>query len=153
MPSEREAMLERMRRQPDRLARLIEGKPDEVLRRPGAGGEWGAIEHLAHLRDFDEVTLDRLDQILNEVEPELEMFDTEVRAIEQDYHAQDPHRMLEEFRELRNTLVHRLEALSEEEWQRTADHPELGRVMLESLIQRLDAHDQSHFQTLRDDVL
>jgi hypothetical protein len=150
---EREERLERMRRLPERLTRLVEGKSDQELCRAGAGGQWGAVEHLAHLRDFDEVTLDRVQQIIDGTEPELEIFDTDVRAIELDYHAQSPLRMLSEFRDLRDRLVDFLESLPEDAWSRTARHPTLGRVSLEDLIRRVDEHDSVHFTTLRDDIL
>ncbi|HVX30319.1 MAG TPA: DinB family protein [Nitrolancea sp.] len=150
MDQSRAEMLERMGRMPERVIRLIEQESLDDLLRAGPGGSWGAVEHVAHLRDFDEVSLDRIDQILNEDHPELDFFDTDLRAIENDYHAQNPFEAAEEFRRIRSELVNRLDGLSEADWQRTGHIAELGDITLESLIQQLDQHDELHFHALRD---
>ncbi len=150
MASDHKQMLERMGRLPERIQRLIEEESDEDLKRAGIGGAWGAVEHIAHLKDLDEVSLERVDLILQEDDPELEIFDTDVRAIEQDYHAEDARQTSVEFENLRETLVNRLDALDDDEWKRTARHPELGSITLESLVERLDEHDAQHFRALKD---
>jgi hypothetical protein len=153
MPSDHDQMLERMRRLPDRIQRLIADESDDDLKRAGIGGSWGAVEHIAHLKDFDDVSLDRVERILQDDDPELDIFDTDVRAIERDYHAEDPRQSAEEFDTLRSMLVNRLESLSEDDWQRTARHPELGSISIESLIQRLDEHDAQHYRALKDVIV
>lgn len=150
MPSDNKQILERMSRLPERILRLIADESDADLKRAGIGGSWGAVEHIAHLKDFDQVSLDRVEQILQEEDPELDIFDTDVRAIERDYHAEDPRQTAAEFETLRAMLVSRLEGLTEAEWQRTARHPELGAITLESLIQGLDEHDGQHLHALKD---
>lgn len=146
----REQMLERMGRLPERVIRLIEQESLNDLRRAGPSGSWGAVEHVAHLRDFDDVSLDRIDQILSEDDPELDLFDTDLRAIENDYHAQNPFETAEAFRAIRSELVNRLDGLSDDDWQRPAHISGLGDVTLETLIQQLDQHDEQHFHALRD---
>ena len=153
MASSREELVAHLRRLPDRIAKIIEGNSAEHLRRAGVGGEWGAVEHLAHLLDFDQVSLERVERILSEDEPEIEEFDTDVRAIELNYHAQDPFATLDKLRAARMRLVDRLAALPDEAWQRTAMHPEFGRITLEELVQRIDAHDAEHVHALKDLVL
>lgn len=153
MPSTREERLTRMRQLPERVARIVEPAPLEAVRRAGTNGAWGAIEILAHLRDWDEVYLERLRRILTEDRPTLETFDSDLWAIERDYHAQDPERVLASLRQLRKRLVDELEALPDESWQRTGQHPEAGDVTLGDLVRRIDEHDQQHLQDLRDLLL
>jgi hypothetical protein len=150
MNATREQMLERMGRLPERVIRLIEHESLDDLLRAGPGGSWGAVEHVAHLRDFDDVSLDRIDQILNEDDPELEFIDTDLRAIENDYHAQNPFATAEAFRGIRSELVNRLDGLSDADWQRPAHITGIGDVTLETLIEQLDQHDEQHFHALRD---
>ncbi len=150
MPADHKQMLERMGRLPERIQRLIADESDEDLKRAGIGGAWGAVEHIAHLKDLDEVSLDRVALMLQEDDPKLDIFDTDVRAIERDYHAEHPHKAAQEFENLREMLVNRLDGLEDAEWERTARHPELGSVTLESLIERLDEHDAQHFRALKD---
>ncbi len=150
MTTDHQQILERMSRVPERILRLIADESDEDLCRAGMGGSWGAVEHIAHLKDFDEVTLERVDLILTDDDPEIDDFDTDVRAIERDYHAENPHTSADEFESLRSLLVNRLDGLSADQWQRTARHPDLGSISLESLIRRLDEHDAQHFSALKD---
>ncbi len=153
MPSDRDQLLERMSRLPERIRRLIADMSDSDLKRAGIGGSWGAVEHIAHLKDLDDVTLDRVEQILQQDDPEIEIFDTDMRAIERDYHAEDPRQSIEEFHAVREMLLNRVDGLSDEEWQRTARHPSLGSITLESIIQRLDEHDDEHFRALKEVLL
>lgn len=145
-----EQLLERMERFPERVIRLIEDESLEDLLRAGAGGSWGAVEHIAHLKDFDDVSLERIDQILQNEEPELELFDTDVRSIELDYHAQNPFDTAQAFRVSRAKLVRRLAGLQPSDWSRTAIHPEVGRISLQQLVQHIDEHDVQHLETLRE---
>ncbi len=150
MAEAREQLLSRLRQFPDRLARLVEGRSVESLRRAGAGGAWGVVEHLCHLRDYDEVSLERVERMLVEDNPELELFDTDLMAIERDYHSQNPFDALAAFRRLRQRLVARLAQLTPEQWQRTARHPHLGEVNLDWLARYIDEHDQEHYQAIKD---
>lgn len=141
MPHNREALLDELRYFPDRVARIVEPLSEETLCRAGAGGEWGAVEILAFLHDWDEVTLERIQQILNEDNPVLETYD---------YHAQHPHQTLAEFRKLRAELVAALEVLSDDAWHRTARHPQAGEITLKDLIHQVAENDQAQMQALKD---
>lgn len=153
MPTEREQLLSRLRQFPERLSKIVSPLSDEALRRAGTNGEWGAVEILAHLRDTEEIYLVRIRRILTEDVPELETYDTDMWAIERDYHAQDPVQVLKKFRELRTRLVEWLGKLSDEQWQRRAHHPEAGDITLEQLIERIDRHDHHYLQALKDVLL
>ncbi len=151
--ADREELLDQLRRFPDRVANLVEDLSGEALRKAGCGGQWGAVEILAYLRDFDAETLQRLERILAENEPEISEFDPDLMAIERGYAREDPFEALAAFRELRHELVQRLNQLSEDQWQRAAQHPEFGQVTLAELIQRLAQYDQDAYQRLRDALL
>ncbi|HET9014302.1 MAG TPA: DinB family protein [Thermomicrobiaceae bacterium] len=153
MPPTREDRLSRMRQLPDRVARIIEPAPLEAIRRAGTDGAWGAIEILTHLRDWDEVNLDRVHRILTEDRPALEPVDADLWAIERDYHAQDPGRALASLRQLRKRLVDELERQPESSWERAALDPTSGQVTLDELVRGIDEHDQQHLQNLRDLLL
>ena len=153
MPPTREDRLSRMRQLPDRVARIIEPAPLEAIRRAGTDGAWGAIEILTHLRDWDEVNLDRVHRTLTEDRPALEPVDADLWAIERDYHAQDPARVLASLRHLRKRLVDELQRLPEANWERTALDPTSGQVSLDELVRGIDEHDQQHLQNLRDLLL
>jgi hypothetical protein len=153
MPSARDDLLGRLRRFPDRLRRLVEQQPEDILRQAGSGGGWGAVEILAYLRDWDEVVTEHVDQILGEDEPELTEYDTDLWAIERDYAEEDPFEVIDQFEQLRDRLVDHLSELPAAQWQRTGVKADDQRVALEDLIRELEAHDQQNLNTLRDLLL
>lgn len=153
MPLAREEILARMRQLPERIARIVQPLSIEALTRAGAGGQWGAVEILAHLRDCDEINIERVERILTEDQPTLETYDSDLWAIERDYQSQDPIEILASFRALRGELVDSLQGLSPEQWSRTARHPDLGTITLADLVRTIDEHDQRHFQDLKDVLL
>lgn len=150
MSSDREGLLDRLQQYPDRVARIIDPQPLEALRRAGPNGGWGAVEILAHLRDWDEVNLERVRRMLDEDNPTLENFDTDFWAIERDYHAQDPRKVLASFREVRSRLVRLLASLDATAWKRRARHPTWGEITLTGLVRRIEDHDQEQLRALRD---
>jgi hypothetical protein len=151
--TDRLELLERLRNFPDRVANLVRDLPAETLRKAGCGGQWGAVEILAYLRDFDAETVQRLERILTEETPAIAEFDPDLTAIERGYAHEDPFAALAAFQERRRELVHRLSQLSEEQWSRSALHPELGRITLLELIERLARYDREACQRLREVLL
>lgn len=150
MPANRQEVLDKLSRMPDRLERLVEEHPSDLLCQPGAGGGWGAVEIMAFLRDWDEVFADRLNQIRTEQEPEFDQEEPDLWSIERDYHAEDPDTVVTEFRKGRNQLVAQLSALSEDDWQRTARMPDGSVVTLEELVSDLASSDRQQMSALRD---
>jgi hypothetical protein len=153
MPIDRNDMLDKLKRAPGRMERLIEDHPDDLLCQAGDGGGWGAVEIMAFLRDWDVVIDDRLTMMIEEDEPEFESEDPDLWSIERDYHAEIPANVAEEFHAAREALIKRLESLSEAHWQRTARTPEGNVITVEELINGLVENDQEYFSRLRDLLL
>jgi hypothetical protein len=153
MSFDRDEMLDKLKRAPDRLERLVEDHPDDLLSQPGAGGDWGAVEIMAFLRDWDAVVDDRLSLMLEESEPEFEDEDPDLWSIERDYHTEAPANVQAEFRSGREQLVHRLSSLGDDAWQRTARMPEGNVITVEGLVAALVANDQLHMARLRELLL
>lgn len=150
MPLDHSEALEKLKRLPDRLDRFVEDHPNDLLCQPGAGGGWGAIEIMAFLRDWDEVVTERLNRMLTEHEPEIEDEDPDLWPIERDYHAEDPAKVVTEFRDHREKLVGHLEQLDPETYQRTGRMPDGTTITVEDLVENLVASDQQHVSALRD---
>lgn len=135
---------------PLEFARLIEGESDEALARPASDGEWGVVEILPHLRDWEEVYLGWIRQVLDEDTPVLEMVDDSLWAIEHDYANEHVPEALESFTSDREEVVKLLESLEESAWQREAIHPRMGRITLHQLADRMCDHDARHVEQARD---
>lgn len=150
MSASREEILQKLGRMPDRLERLVEEHPNDLLCQPGAGGSWGAVEIMSFLRDWDEVFAERVNQVLSESEPEFDEEEPDLWSIERDYHAEDPNTVVAQFRTGRQQLLERLSGLSDRDWQRTARMPDGRVVTLEELVGGLASSDHQQMTALKD---
>lgn len=135
---------------PKELARLIEGQSDEALAQPASDGEWGVVEIVPHLRDWEEMYLVWIRATLDEDVPQLDDVDDSLWAIEHDYASENVPGALARFSELREQVGQILESLDEASWQRELIHPRVGRITLHQLADRMCDHDARHIEQARD---
>lgn len=135
---------------PGKLQRLLDGQSAEALVRPARDGGWGVVEILPHLRDWDEIFLQRVRAILIGDRPFLESYDDELWVIERDYRGQDTAATLDQFRQVREELVGLLQGLPAEAWHRTAEHEVHGPITLLWLAGQIAGHDAEHREQIRD---
>ncbi len=143
-------LLSALRMTPAELDRLISGESDEALARPASDGEWGVVEILPHLGDWEAVQQVWIHRLLEEDVPALEAIDDSLWAIERDYAGQPPVESLATFAERRAETMHLLESLDDDAWQRQAAHPRLGPLTLHQLVERMCDHDARHIEQARD---
>lgn len=143
-------LLAALRATPAELERLTSGQSDEALARPASDGEWGVVEILPHLGDWEEVQQAWIHRLLDEDTPELDLIDDSLWAIERDYAGQPPVESLATFAERRAETAYLLDSLDDEAWQRQAMHPRVGRITLHQLAERMCDHDAKHIEQVRD---
>ena len=146
----RDAILLALAATPDDLARVTKDRSVDDLLSPSRDGGWGVVEVLAHLHDWEEVFLERLNQTVDEVHPFLAVQDDELWPIERDYRGQVPARTLERFRDLRGQTLAFLSGLSVEGWDRGANHGIYGEVTILWLADHICDHDAEHIEQARD---
>ena len=138
---------------PDELARAIFSDHGRAsLMQPASDGGWGVVEIIPHLRDWEEIYLDRARKIIAETRPHLPGFDDTLWAIERDYRGQDPKATFEAFRALRLKTVELLTSLPPEAWLRTGEHGYYGEITLAWMADHMCGHDQEHLQQARDAI-
>ncbi len=131
-----------LRTTPSRWTALAESIEPELMHRAPAPGEWSAVECLRHLVEAErEVFPVRVERFLqgkdfDAFNPDAEV--AEARA------AIDATRLAGEFELLRAASLQLLSRLGHADLDRTALHPELGRVTLRELIQEWAGHDLMH---------
>jgi hypothetical protein len=130
--------------------RLISGQSDEALARPASDGEWGVVEILPHLRDWEGIWQLWTHRLLDEDTPRLEEIDDSLWDIEHNYAAERVPHALAAFAERRSDTIHLLESLDDAAWQRAAVHPRFGRLTLHQLAERMCDHDARHIEQARD---
>jgi FMN phosphatase YigB (HAD superfamily) len=128
----------------DTFCRNLDAAAWRIQPRPA---EWSLTEVLCHLRDVElEVNLPRLRRVLNETNPFLAGEDTDPWAQTRQYIQQNGERALRDFMAARMQLLHLLEGLSPEAWQRTARHAIFGPTYLSELVNIIAGHDRLHIQ-------
>ncbi|MBI2913211.1 MAG: DinB family protein [Chloroflexi bacterium] len=144
----REEITAAIRGLPDALDALLEGLPDDDLRRRPSPDAWSILEVLCHLRDSAEIEGRRVRRLVEEDEPALAPYDQEALARERDYQGDDPRRVRTAVRAFWGGLAYQLERLSDEQWQRGGTHPEQGRVTVASRAERMALHAREHTEQI-----
>lgn len=145
-----DALIALLEATPREFARIIEGESRERLAQPASDGDWGVVEILPHIGDWEEVAAFWTKRILNEDAPVLESVDDSLWAIEHDYANDDPFEALERFAQMRYALVQVLQELDDADWQRTAVHAVNGQMTLHQFVDRMCDHDARYLAQARD---
>ncbi|MDQ3525385.1 MAG: DinB family protein [Chloroflexota bacterium] len=135
---------------PQEFSRIIEGESRERLAKPASDGDWGVVEILPHIADWEEVAAFWTGRILREETPVLEAVDDSLWAIEHDYASEDPYQALERFAALRLALVETLQGINDDDWQRSVIHAAHGRITLHQFADRICDHDARYLAQAHD---
>lgn len=143
-------LLDRLETNLDVLGKLIANRSTDELQQAAQDGEWGVVEILAHLQEWEEITHERVWRILDEDCPELEEYDDSFWAIDHDYGTRNGHEVFASTMELRRELLERLRALVPESWERTAILADRGEIDLAWLMRNLARHDEKNIARTRE---
>ena len=138
-----------LRQLPDLIDEVIDGLPDEALRRRPSLDEWSILEVCCHLRDAAEEEGVRVRRLSEEENPTLVPYDQEALARDRDYQGDDVRRVRTALRAFWGGLAYQLEGLTDEQWERAGVHPEIGRVTVRSRAELAVEHGQAHLAQLR----
>ena len=137
------------------LSELYDVDEESLVWRP-AEGEWSLKEIAAHLRDAEELALAQFNAFvagsfsaLPTGQAGLPAWDVDLLPQERDYQSGEIARVLASFRGLRRETTYLLWALTEADWQRSAEHPYRGPVTLGELARELAQHDLEHLWQVR----
>ena len=137
------------------LSELYDVDEESLVWRP-AEGEWSLKEIAAHLRDAEELALAQFNAFvagsfsaLPTGQAGLPAWDVDLLPQERDYQSGEIARVLASFRGMRRETTYLLWALTEADWQRSAEHPYRGPVTLGELARELAQHDLEHLWQVR----
>lgn len=133
---------------PNKLARIVELTPSDVLARPEAPGKWSMNHVLAHLADSDLVWGWRLRLILAQDRPPLTGYDQDAWANQLGYADSDPNDSVRMFSILRKTNLRLITRASPEDLQRVGVHVERGEESLAHHLKLYAGHDILHLNQL-----
>ncbi len=141
-------MIERLRGTPARLEELVQGVPTEI--RLATADGWSIQENVGHLLDLEPLWAGRFDDLLAGAEVLQPADLTNAKTEQAKHNTAVLNDLLARFRELRMTMVLRLEALDDEQQLLHARHPRLDQPMRPvDLALFVAEHDDHHLANIR----
>jgi hypothetical protein len=128
----------------DEIERQFLSMSEDELRHRPADDEWSPKEIAGHLRDCEELFLDRLRLIERCHEPELSDIDVESYPTERGYQELDLDDVLLTFAALRRQTCYLLWSLTPDEWERRGIHPYRGSLSIMDVARDINRHDLTH---------
>lgn len=130
---------------PGWAAQRLERHPESAWRRAPAPGRWSALQVVCHLRDGDrEIYLPRLERLLAEERPAIEVANPTGSAAAREYQSESPHAACEAWSETRRRVLARLAPLGPGDWGRLGLHSTRGPYPLGDMVREWADHDLAH---------
>ena len=133
-----------LERAPALVVPLVREVPQAILKRRPRSGKWSAHEHACHLATIHPVMFARLDLMLTDARPRIVPYFPSAEEEDGALLKADLDQAMERFSNDRRQLVERLNSLSAEDWQRTAEHGEYTHYSVFIMFRHLAMHDMFH---------
>jgi hypothetical protein len=139
-----EAIIIALENAPAIILPLVREVPLDVLKRRPQPEKWSAHEHACHLAEVHTLFFSRLDLMLNESHPRIVAYNPDEAMEEGALLKVDLDEALQRFANDRAWLVERLRQLSDDDWQRTAEHEEYAHYSILIMFRHVSLHDMLH---------
>jgi hypothetical protein len=133
-----------LERAPALVIPLVREVPQSILKRRPRPGKWSAHEHACHLAVIHPILSARLDMMLTDPRPRIVSYFPSAQEEDGAFLKVELDEAMERFSSDRRQLVERLNTLSAEEWQRTAEHGEYSHYSVFIMFRHLAMHDMFH---------
>ena len=138
-------LLEALKATPETLTGLLAGVSEAQARSAKGGDEnWSVVEVVCHLRDAEEISLQRTEAMRDQDNPLIIGYDQEALARERNYREADLRSALAGFISFRQRHVDALSALTAEQWERSGQHNEIGHITIFAYALHKASHDAIH---------
>jgi DinB superfamily len=123
---------------------LVHEVPSQNLKRRPAPDKWSAHEHACHIANGDAAFLARLELMLSERHPRIKAMEQTPEEEAGSFLSVDLDEALGQYVRERALVVKRLKELSQEDWQRTADHEAFSHYSVYIMFRHLLIHEMHH---------
>lgn len=127
---------------------LLEQIPEARWDEQKEVGRFTVREVIAHLADWDQIWLSRIQKGVDEPGYRVESLDVDQLAIDHQYSLQDPKKTAERYALSRQQMAAFLNSMTPQQFGNTVEHPDFGTVSLEDIANLILAHDIYHIQHL-----
>jgi len=132
--------------------RVVDQVPEPLISERLTPDEWSIKEILCHLADIQNVGVGRIDKILNEDNPRIEIYDEGKENRERNHQQDDMRLALAAFIATRSKLLSELKGRPARDWQRTGQHPEQENFTVEFILQDMLEHERKHFEQIKERI-
>jgi hypothetical protein len=138
-------LIETFKTAPEILDALVFDVTQKQAQAARGGDEgWSVVEVVCHLRDAEEIAVQRMEAMRDQDTPAIQGYDQDALARDRHYAADDLRKALAAFVRFRLRHVASLEALAPEQWERPGQHSELGGITIFNHTLHMAAHDAIH---------
>lgn len=141
---ERAVLIERLAGAPQRLREAVAGLTPEQIDTPYREGGWTVRQVVHHVADSHLNSYVRFRWALTEEEPLIKAYDEKAWALLPDAKSADLELSLALLDALHARWVTLLKGMTEQEFNRTLRHPEVGVLRLETMLGLYDWHSRHH---------
>lgn len=138
-------LLDALKATPDTLRGLLTGISESRARLAKGGDEnWSVVAVICHLRDAEEISLQRTIAMRDQDNPRIIPYNQETLAQERDYRNANLSDALAGFINLRKQHLTVLSGLMPEQWERSGQHDEIGHITIFAMAIHKVSHDAIH---------
>lgn len=123
---------------------LVREVPVNLLKRRPQPSRWSAHEHACHLAAVHELFFARLKLMLSNPQPVIKPYLPDEDDEDDALLKMDLDEALERYASERQELVKRLKGLTDDDWQKTAEHGEYNHYSVFIMFRHLAMHDMLH---------
>ena len=138
-------LLDALKATPETLTGLLSGVSQAQASSAKGGDEnWSVVEVVCHLRDAEEISLQRMQAMRDQENPPITAYDQEALARQRNYRSADLRSALAGFISFRQQYITALSALTPAEWDRPGEHNEIGQITILFHTIHHASHDAIH---------
>ncbi len=148
--------LDRLNQTPSDVATLLEGLSEEDFNQQPKDGGWAIRNVVSHLRDAQGVLSYRLNNLLEQDNPQIESKAVFEWATSEEDRPPTTREIYTVYKSARQESILKLEAMPLKDWWRTGRHEEFGTVTIRQQVSYFASHEINHLpqiESLRDELL
>jgi uncharacterized damage-inducible protein DinB len=144
----RALILRRLSEHPGEIQSLTEGLPPDLLKERPGEGRWSLHEIAIHLVETQEVFSERIARMLVEDRPAITPFFPDEPRREGFYLTRDCTEGMTVLRRQRELLLTLLGSLTDDQWRREGQHPDIRHYSVERCMESFMRHEEHHLHTM-----
>ena len=145
----REQLLAELSENKTLFEQTVSNYPEPTISRRPSDNQWSIKEILCHLADIQELAAARVEKMLSEDNPAIELYDEERENRERDHREDDMGLYKATFVSARDKLISNLAGADDAAWKRTGRHPLNPEFTVEFVVNDMLDHEHIHFEQIR----